>query len=134
MKLGQKFLAVGLLAFAGLIFAGCGEKEKMNEPAKPAETSDPGNGSTDKPENASTATSSDFQMVSLNVPNMTCSACAKSIHDALVSVDGIDKDSIETNPAEKIVSFKANKNLDLNSSLAAHADNNDLKGWSIAEN
>ncbi len=135
MKLGQKFLAIGLLAFAGLIFAGCSETvKKMDKPAAPAGTTTPKDGSTDKPENASTATSSDFQMVSLKVPNMHCSMCAKSVRDALVSVDGIEEDSIETNPTKKIVSFKAKKGLDLNSSLAAHADNKDLKDWSVAEN
>ena len=135
MKLGQKFFAMGLLALAGLTFAGCSETDKkMDKPETPAGTSDPNAGSNDKPDNASTATSSDFQLVSLKVPNMTCSMCAKSVRDALVNVDGIEKDSIKTDPSEKIVSFKAKKGLDLNSSLAAHADNSHLKDWSVAEN
>ena len=73
MKSIQKYFVFGLFMTAGLIFAGCGETASdsgtsTTESVTPDDSGD--SESTDEPDNASTTTG-DFQLVSLNVPNMT---------------------------------------------------------------
>ena len=70
MKTVQKFFVFSTLMVAALIFAGCGEAEKKPADSGTSSTETSDDGSGDKG-NASTATSGDFQLVSLNVPNMT---------------------------------------------------------------
>ncbi len=72
MKSLQKYFVFGVFMTAGLIFAGCGETATdsgtgSSESTTPASDTE----STEKAGNASTMISEDFQLVSLNVPNMT---------------------------------------------------------------
>jgi hypothetical protein len=74
MKSIQKYFVFGLFMTAGLIFAGCGDTASdsgtsTTESAAPAGDSD--EGATETPDNASATETGDFQLVSLNVPNMT---------------------------------------------------------------
>ena len=90
MKTVQKFFVFGLFATAGLIFAGCGETDSTSgggdggSATATEETSNEGSGGSDAKEEAATegsaektdgastaAPSGEFQLVSLNVPNMT---------------------------------------------------------------
>jgi len=134
MKTVQKYFVFGMLMTAGLIFAGCGDTttgDGGGTTEAPAEGSDSSaDGSGTAPDNASTGGSGELQLVSLSVPNMTWAGCAVSVRDALVKVDGIDKDSIDTDTSSKVVKFQAPAGFDLDSKLAEFSDHDHLKGWS----
>ena len=77
MKIVQKYFVFGLFMTAGLIFAGCGDTGAGGGgggAATEEAPADAGSGSEDgsTSENASiNVDSSELQLVSLNVPNMT---------------------------------------------------------------